>query len=300
MSTSYLMEKELILQTLKRRFMGWYNRIIDEWKDAGIITRIAWFFTIVWPLANAVKDGWKMPTYDFYSVLNLLLYFFLVVAIIQNIRTRKERNNALQKIKEEKEISKRDIATVYEASRKAQEESESKSIEWQRKAEEANSQAKDLQNRLNKANANKDQNSSKSKEFERELTLLISPLYAKLTKNDEIINFMTMYEISRIHTYRDSQRPNGDAQRKELEKLEEEIKEIMLQHGPLASDYLYSLIKKFQDLSPGWKQENSFEAKKVLWEIKKITKERQDELRTILRELQITSESDDKALQKKN
>lgn len=129
-------------------------------------------------------------------------------------------------------------------------------------------------------------NRSTNEKLEKELTLLINPLYAKLNKNDEIIDFMTMYKISRIHIYRDSQRPNGDAQREELEKLEEEIKEIMLQYGPLASDQLYNLIKKFKDLGPDWRQDNSFEAKKVLWEIKRITGERQDELRTMLRKIE--------------
>jgi len=125
--------------------------------------------------------------------------------------------------------------------------------------------------------------SSSHEKLEQELTLLISPLYAKLSKNDEIIDFMTMYKISRISFYSDSQRVGGDALGKELEKLEEEIKEIMLQYGHLATENLYNLIKKFQDLEPDWNQENGFEAKKVLWEIKRIAKERQDELRTMLK-----------------
>lgn len=115
------------------------------------------------------------------------------------------------------------------------------------------------------------------KRMKRELTLLISPLYANLTKNDEIVDFMTTYKVTRLWTYKD------DSKREALEKLEEGIKEIMLQYGPLASDYLYSFIKKFQDLQPDWKQANCFEAKKVLREIKETVKERQDELRTELK-----------------
>lgn len=121
------------------------------------------------------------------------------------------------------------------------------------------------------------------KKEEQELMLLISQLYAKLNKNDENMDFMTTYKISRLDIYSDSQRGDGgDAQRKELEKSEEEIKEIMLQHGHLASDRLYNLIKKYQDLKPDWEQDNRFEAKKVLWEIQKITGERQDELRELI------------------
>jgi uncharacterized protein Yka (UPF0111/DUF47 family) len=121
---------------------------------------------------------------------------------------------------------------------------------------------------------------------EQEIDRLISPLYAKLTKNDEIIDFMTTYKISRIDKYSDSQRPNGNAQGKELEKLEEEIKEIMLQYGHLAPDYLYNLIKKFKELEPDWEPEQPkrFEANKVLREIQKITGERQEELRVKLKE----------------
>lgn len=69
---------------------------------------------------------------------------------------------------------------------------------------------------------------------------------------------------------------------KNFEKLEEEIKEIMLQHGDLASGRLYDLIKRYKDLKSDWEQDNRFEAKKVLWEIQKITGERQDELRELI------------------
>lgn len=123
---------------------------------------------------------------------------------------------------------------------------------------------------------------NKNKKLEQEQALLVSPLYAKLNKNDEIVDFMTTYKISRLNIYSDSQRDDGDAQRKELEKLEEEIKEIMLQHGDLASGRLYDLIKRYKDLKPDWEQDNRFEAKKVLWEIQKITGERQDELRELI------------------
>jgi hypothetical protein len=112
--------------------------------------------------------------------------------------------------------------------------------------------------------------------LEEELTQLVSPLYAKLNKNDEIIYFMTTYKISRIWTYDKSKIA-------ELEKLEEDIKEIMLQHGPLAQDQLYQCIKTFLNLRPEWEQRNSYEAKKVLWNISKIVKDRQDELRAKLK-----------------
>ena len=111
------------------------------------------------------------------------------------------------------------------------------------------------------------------KKEEQELLLLISPLYAKLNKNDEIIYFMTTYKISRLNTYDKSSID-------ELGQLETEIKEIMLQYLPLASDQLYNLINKFLELRPDWEQSNTFEAKKTLREIKKVVKERQDELRT--------------------
>ena len=114
---------------------------------------------------------------------------------------------------------------------------------------------------------------------EEELTQLISPLNAKLNKNDEIIDFMTTYKISRIWKYNESTIA-------ELEKLEENIKEIMLQYGPLASDQLYIYIKTFLNLRPEWEQDNSYEARKVLLDIKKIVKERQDYLRTELKKLQ--------------
>jgi hypothetical protein len=114
---------------------------------------------------------------------------------------------------------------------------------------------------------------------EEELTQLISPLNAKLNKNDEIIDFMTTYKISRIWKYNKSTIA-------ELEKLEKNIKEIMLQYGPLASDQLYIYIKTFLNLRPEWEQDNSHEARKVLLDIKKIVKERQDYLRTDLKKLQ--------------
>jgi len=80
-----------------------------------------------------------------------------------------------------------------------------------------------------------------TKIIEQELTQLVSPLYAKLNKNDKIVDFMTTYKISGIWSY-------DDPTRSDLEKLEEDIKEIMLQHGHLASDQLYNLIRTFQKL----------------------------------------------------
>ena len=121
--------------------------------------------------------------------------------------------------------------------------------------------------------------SKKFSTLEDELTQLISPLHAKLNKNDQIIDFMTTYKISRIWTYDKSNIAD-------LGKLEEDIKEIMLQYGPIAPDHLYKEIKTFLDLRSELEQRNSYEAKKVLWNIKKIVKERQDELRTELRKPQ--------------
>jgi hypothetical protein len=109
-----------------------------------------------------------------------------------------------------------------------------------------------------------------------ELKLLISPLYAKLNKNDEIVDFMTTYKVSRLYVYDNSHRA-------ELEKLEEDIKEIMLQYHPIAPDRLYKEIKTFLDLRPDWEQKNSWEAKKVLWNIMKLVKDRQEELRETLK-----------------
>ena len=114
------------------------------------------------------------------------------------------------------------------------------------------------------------------KKEEQELGLLISPLYAKLNKNDEIIDFMTTYKISRLYTYDKSNIV-------ELEQLEKEIKEIMLQYGPIGSDHLYKEIKAFLYLISDWEQRNSYEAKKILWEINAIVKDRQDELRAELK-----------------
>jgi hypothetical protein len=117
---------------------------------------------------------------------------------------------------------------------------------------------------------------SKSDKLEQELTLLISPMHAKLNENSEIIDFMAMYGVSRIWTYRE------DSVRSNLETLESEIKGIMLQHGPLAQDRLYGCIQRFLDLNPKFKQRNGSEAKNVLLNVKNIVKDRQDELRTIL------------------
>lgn len=57
---------------------------------------------------------------------------------------------------------------------------------------------------------------NKNKKLEQEQALLVSPLYAKLNKNDEIVDFMNTYKISRLNIYSDSQRDDGDAQRKKL------------------------------------------------------------------------------------
>lgn len=96
-SPSVLMEKRLILQTPQKCPMGWLVRIRDEWYSAGIITRIAWIFTIVWPIATTLKEVWNMPAFDFYSFLNILLYFVLVAVIIQNMKlTRQLRNRELE------------------------------------------------------------------------------------------------------------------------------------------------------------------------------------------------------------
>jgi len=111
----------------------------------------------------------------------------------------------------------------------------------------------------------------------QELNLLISPLHAKLNADSRIVDFMAMYCVTRLNTYKD------DATRTALETLEKDIKEVMLQYGTLASEQLHTLITEFQDLKPEVKQRNGPEARRVLLDIKKMVKERQNELRTELK-----------------
>jgi hypothetical protein len=89
---------------------------------------------------------------------------------------------------------------------------------------------------------------------------------------------MAMYIITKAMKYR----PNNP-KRAELEKLEADIKEIMRQYGHLGQDPLYKEIKAFLDLRPEYEQKNSYEALKTLWNIKKLVKDRQDELRAKLK-----------------
>lgn len=116
-------------------------------------------------------------------------------------------------------------------------------------------------------------NSHKCPKLIEEMDLLIAPLYAKINRNGEIISFMSTYLISRLYIYPD------DETRKELERLETEIKEIMRQYGHLASDQLYSQIHLFLNLEPEYNQDKHNEAYNILIEIKKLVKLRQDKLR---------------------
>jgi putative flippase GtrA len=74
----------------------------------------------------------------------------------------------------------------------------------------------------------------KRSQINNEMDLLIAPLYAKMNKNSSIVSFMSTHLVSRRWSFTDSQ------ERKELENLETEIKEIMRQYGHLASDQLYA------------------------------------------------------------
>lgn len=78
--------------------MSWHARVIDEWENAGIIERIAWAFTIFYPILRDM--GGYVSAYNIYPVFEIALYVVLVAVILLNIKTRKERDVAQDQINE--------------------------------------------------------------------------------------------------------------------------------------------------------------------------------------------------------
>jgi hypothetical protein len=105
-----------------------------------------------------------------------------------------------------------------------------------------------------------------------ELFLLIAPLYTNFRKNYEIIEWMSLREISKIYNYR-----NMPSRKEALENLEAEILEIMRQRKGLAHEPLYSKINVFDNLLPNY-QNNPSDLKALLKEIFELVRTRYDEL----------------------
>ncbi len=126
-----------------------------------------------------------------------------------------------------------------------------------------------------KINISVENSAGKDERFQinNEMELLIAPLYAKMNKNGDILSFMSTHLSSRMWSFTDNQ------ERKELENLETEIKEIMRRYGHLALKQLYSEINKFLDLKPEYNPDKHNEAYNTLIEIKKLVKLRYDQLR---------------------
>jgi len=105
-----------------------------------------------------------------------------------------------------------------------------------------------------------------------ELFLLIAPLYTNFRKDHEIIEWMSLREITKISIYRDM-----PSKKEALETLEAEILEIMRQRKGLAHEPLYSKINAFDNILPNY-QDNPSDLKALLKEIFELLKTRYDEL----------------------
>gem|GEM_PF-5142818 len=110
-----------------------------------------------------------------------------------------------------------------------------------------------------------------AEDIERELEF-VSSLFSKLNKNTRIIDYMATFTTGRINTYK-----RDDPKTLELEKLEEDIKEIMMRDGYF-SESIYKEIQTYHNLIRKHNPENSLKIRQTLLAIRKLLENRQAEL----------------------
>jgi adenosylhomocysteine nucleosidase len=103
-----------------------------------------------------------------------------------------------------------------------------------------------------------------------EFDKLIAPLYNKFKMNYNIINYMSMHKVSRIHA-------DFSSSKEELEILEREILETMRLYGPHAPDVLGSKMWSYVN-APFYLYDP--EMNKILKEISQLVEARYNELRS--------------------